>query len=144
MSQCFLAYFDVLGYEARIRNKTLEEESAIQEKVLDSIRKSIGWATKGVDFSLISSVHFSDTFIFYSKNDSDKSFASLIASALLFMILSPIRGMPYFPMRGTVSYGDFLADHEKRIYIGSALRDAYRFEKNQDWMGCCLTQDCVE
>ena len=144
MNLRFLAYFDVLGYEVRITKKTLEEELALHKDMLERIQISQDWATKGLDYSLISNVYFSDSFIFYSKDNSDKSFASIIAVALFFMNVSAIKKLPYFPMRGAISYGDFLADHKNKIYIGSALREACRLQEKQDWMGCCLTEACVQ
>ena len=46
------------------------------------------------------------------------------------------------PVRGAIHYGDFVADHGNTI--GEGLRKAYEFEKNQNWMGCLISDSCCK
>lgn len=130
----FIAYFDILGYGARIENKSIEEELGIQRRFLEDISKLISNTKEVIKCNTIS---FSDTHILYSDDLS-----RVIRGALLFMLMAVCRKRPYFPMRGAITYGDFLFDKEEMIVIGSALREAYILSEQQEWMGCCLSESC--
>jgi len=132
----FVGYFDILGYRERIKNKTLQGEFEIQKKLLDDINKFIKDSKEIIKCGVI---NFSDTYIIFSED-----FSRIIRGSLLFMMFAAVRAVPYFPIRGAISFGDFLFDKENKIIIGSALRDAYLIEKEQDWMGCCLADSCYE
>lgn len=130
----FLAHFDILGYGTRIKNKSIEEELGIQRRFLDDINKLIRNTKEVIKCDTIS---FSDTHILYSDD-----FSRIIRGALLFMLMAVCRKTPYFPMRGAITYDDFLFDKEKMIVIGRALREAYILSEQQEWMGCCLSESC--
>lgn len=135
----FVAYFDVLGYGKRVENIFIDEEYKIQNKVLEDLEV----ITKN---SSINVINFSDTFILYPHEPgvSDTLFEGIIKSSLLLMLLLSIRKSPYLPVRGAIAFGDFLFDKEKNIIIGDALREACSLEKQQEWMGCCLSDSCYE
>ncbi|MHC4122918.1 MAG: hypothetical protein ACYSSI_05030 [Planctomycetota bacterium] len=137
----FIAYFDILGYESRIKGKSLEQEFKIQERLIKDREELIDTTRELVKCQTI---HFSDTHILYTNDCSNSSFSKIIRSSLLFMLLAAVRNVPYLPMRGAISYGDFLVDAEKKIIIGGGLRDACGLEKAQEWMGCCLSDLCYE
>ena len=138
----FIAYFDIRGYGERIRGKSIDEEYIIQKSLKDDIRKIIEKnAKERTEFYTIS---FSDAHIFYANDVSEDAFEIIIKSSLIFMLLAAVRKPPYLPMRGVVHYGDFMADHDNSIFIGKGLREAYLFEKNQEWMGCFLSDSCYE
>jgi len=138
----FIAYFDILGYGERIKQKNIDEEYVIQKRLLEEIREIIEKnAKKRADFHTVS---FSDTHIFYTNDISEDAFEMIIKSSLIFMLLAAVRGRPYLPVRGAIHYGDFMADYGNSIFIGEGLRKAYEFEKNQDWMGCLISDLCYE
>ena len=65
----FIAYFDILGYGERIKQKNIDEEYVIQKRLLEEIREIIEKnAKKRADFHTVS---FSDTHIFYTNDISD-------------------------------------------------------------------------
>ncbi len=138
----FIAYFDILGYGDRIKDKSIDEEYEIQKEIIEDIIKIIeNNATTRTEFHTI---HFSDTHIFYTDDVSEDAFEIIIKSSLIFMLLAAVRKHPYLPLRGVVNYGDFMADYDKSIFIGEGLRGAYTLEKNQEWMGCFLSDSCYE
>lgn len=142
MSEKFVAYFDVLGYGERIRGKNIDEEYVIQKRLREEIGEIIEKnAKKRADFHTIS---FSDTHIFYTNDISEDAFEMIIKSSLIFMLLAAVRRRPYLPVRGAIHYGDFIADHANSIFIGKGLREAYEFEKNQNWMGCLISDSCYK
>ena len=138
----FIAYFDILGYGDRIKNKSIDEEYEIQKEIIEDIVKIIeNNATKRTDFC---TMHFSDTHIFYTKDVSEDAFEIIIKSSLIFMLLAAVRKHPYLPLRGVINYGDFMGDYDRSIFIGEGLREAYALEKRQEWMGCFLSDSCYE
>ena len=81
---------------------------------------------------------FSDTFIFYTENDSKDSFRGISAASELFfqeMFLKEI------PMRGCLNVGQFYADEENGIFFGRALIDAYKLSEGQNWIGFVLSEE---
>lgn len=144
MEKYYLAYFDILGYGKRIESHDLSEEYEINTDFISRARICMKKFVSRADIKDVSHLHFSDTHIFYKKADSEISFGSIIGCALCFMNISAIRQTPYLPVRGCITYGDFIADLEKNIIIGEALRNAYRIEKKQEWCGCCLSHEIIK
>lgn len=137
----FIAYFDILGYENRIRDKSIIEEFEVQLRFINEQQSFIDNSRNIIKSHTL---HFSDTHIIYTEDASSCSFSKIITDSLRFMCVAAIRFIPYLPVRGAISYGDFCVDTEKNIIIGKALREAYDLEKNQQWMGCCLSDSCYE
>lgn len=137
----FIAYFDILGYGDRIKDKSIDEEYEIQKKFIEDRINLIDNVT---EIAECHALHFSDTHIFYTKDNSGESFDKIVRSSLLFMLIAAVRTTPYLPLRGAISYGDFLIDPEKQIIIGQGLRESYALAENQKWMGCCLSDSCSE
>jgi len=46
-----------------------------------------------------------------------------------------------FPLRGAIGGGDFYKDGE--VMVSTALADAARYEKEQEWLGAVLTPDAL-
>lgn len=144
MNKCYLAYFDILGYGSKIMGKDLSEECQIYKGFIEDAKICCNNFIAGKGDKKVFYLYFSDTHFFYTEDDSEIAFASIIGCSLCFMLLASVRRVPYLPVRGAITYGDFKADLENNIFIGSALRKAYFLEKNQEWSGCALSLDCVE
>ena len=68
----FIAYFDILGYGERIKDKNIDEEHVIQKDLRDDIREIIEKnANERIKFNTIP---FSDTHIFYTDDVSEDAF----------------------------------------------------------------------
>lgn len=137
----FIAYFDILGYGDRINDKSIDEEYKIQKEFIDD---RINLIDSVSEIAKCSAIHFSDTHIFYSEDNSENSFDKIVRSSLLFMLIAAVRSTTYLPLRGAISCGDFLVDREKWIIIGQGLREAYALAERQEWMGCSLSDSCYE
>ncbi len=135
----YVAYFDILGYGNRIKNKSLSEEYDIQKKFIDDRIKFIDAVKENMTCQAI---HFSDTHILFTNDDSEDSFDKIVRSSLLFMIIASIRSPIYLPLRGAICCGEFLVDQKHQIVIGQGLRDAYALAAKQEWMGCSLSDSC--
>lgn len=82
---------------------------------------------------------FSDTILFYAKDDSLGSFISIVNAS--FMLLQFGFTGTKCPVRGAIGHGDFMLD-ETAIILGGALDEAYEAEQSQVWAGCMLTTNC--
>ena len=47
-------------------------------------------------------------------------------------------------LRVGISYGEFYAEPENEIYVGSAIVEAYRLEQAQQWAGAALTDTAAK
>lgn len=77
-------------------------------------------------------VHFSDSIIIFSKNDSLSNyidFTNLVtafySSALTYKI----------PLKGSFAYGEISIDKSKKIYFGQAVIDAVLLQEDVNYMG---------
>jgi hypothetical protein len=82
---------------------------------------------------------FSDTIVYYSKDDSFESFFSIILTSLQ-LLVSGFGGLKA-PYRGAIGHGDIIAD-SMGILLGTSVIDAYKGEQSQVWAGCILTDAC--
>ncbi len=85
---------------------------------------------------------FSDTLLFYGRDDSDESNRRVIETIgwLIFETML----IPQIRIRAGISYGEIHVDTENSLYVGSAIIDAYQLEKIQLWSGGALTDSASE
>ncbi|OHB66116.1 MAG: hypothetical protein A2Y76_03600 [Planctomycetes bacterium RBG_13_60_9] len=83
---------------------------------------------------------FSDTFLIYSKDDSQGAFAAVEKVCRWFMT-ALIWGN--IPVRGSISCGHFYSDEANGTYFGPALIEAYEWAESQDWIGLLLCPSCI-
>jgi hypothetical protein len=91
-------------------------------------------STQRVDYQI-----FSDTIIFFTKDDSLKSFFDIIGTAKGLLTFN-FAGMIPAPYRGAIGYGDILTSLQS--LIGTSIIDAYYGEQKQVWSGCMFTKKC--
>lgn len=128
----WFSYFDLLGFSNLVREHKIEHVLPIYEDVLKAIIQKAGPKQKhGISYSW-----FSDTFIIFSKADSDHEFALMEQASRLFfqkLILNQI------PVRGALTVGKLYTQQKKNIFLGEALIDAYEYGEKQKWLGFLLT-----
>ena len=86
-------------------------------------------------------ISFSDSIVFYSRNDSYDCFKTLLDVCGEFMnavICGPSR-----MIRGAIAHGEFYVDPEANAYVGKALIDAYSLEGRQDWLALSMHDSLV-
>lgn len=130
--KCWVVHFDILGFSKMVENFpvwfVLEEYKKALEK---GKRSNIKCKFK----------FFSDSFIFYTENDSQDSFRDISSVSSLFF-----RAMfrEEIPMRGCLNIGQFYADEENGIFFGRALIEAYHSAEGQNWIGFVLSEKTRE
>lgn len=124
----WVAYFDFLGFEDRVKNERVvwpiieDYQMALNEIRANSVGIHCKW--------------FSDTFLFYTPDESIKAFNGIEYACQSFfchMIKSLI------PVRGCLTVSDFWEDATDGVLVGPALIEAYRLAECQDWLGFVLS-----
>ena len=80
----------------------------------------------------ISFINFSDSIVFYTKDDSYEVFKMLIDITCFFMNCV-ICGQSLM-VKGAIAHGEFYVDTGTNSYVGKALIDAYLLEEELNWL----------
>ncbi len=125
----WVAYFDLLGMTELIRSGRHVEVFLAYQRAIERLERDRG------DHSKLRHTWFSDTFMVATEDDSGPSFAQLEQVSrwfFYFMITADI------PLRSAIACGPMYADFDHRIFIGSAMIEAYQYGEAQDWIGLVL------
>lgn len=137
-----IAYFDILGFKAKIENIPLDQLSQQYEQI---IRQTDGEysiqdgniVNKQVCYRYI----FSDSIFLVAQGDNEKSFTDLFSYAWRMMQMFIAAG---FPLRGAITYGDIYVNFEKNIFLGKAISEAAILEGEQDWIGAVVDDAVID
>ena len=139
----FVALFDILGFGSWVENDGsmgvfTYVRGFLNLMVRASLPASVVHPNMPVDVpgSDLGYVMFSDSIVFYSRDDSYECLKTMLAVCGEFMN-SVICG-PSRMVCGAIAYGDFFVDPEVSAYVGQALIDAYRLEGQQGWLALSL------
>lgn len=149
---CWLACFDILGFTNEVKFAETKDKNnfilGMCEYLYDEIELIKQF--EEIEQGLVNIVWFSDTFIFYSPNDSKECLKAIESVVRGFFRTAftanwhsqykPTSGCIPIPLRGCLNYGHFYADSRKNIYWGSAFNEAYKLAENQDWIGYALSE----
>jgi hypothetical protein len=145
----FVAFFDLLGFSSWLEaDGSAEVFTSVRGFLNLMIRASLPGSVVHSDMSVtlhdsdIGFINFSDSIVFYSRDDSEPCFQTMIKVCGEFMngvITGPSR-----MLRGAMSHGEFYADPAANAYVGQALVDAYRLEGRQDWLGFSFAKSVVD
>ena len=122
----FVAYFDILGFKSDIENFHMGYVLEQYREVLRILKKEYADA-----------MWFSDSFVLYTKIDTEKSICGGVDAAQSFFHEMFKR---YIPLRGCMNIGGFYVDSKKGIFFGPCLNKAYKLAENQNWIGLVLTE----
>lgn len=78
----------------------------------------------------------SDTFLFFTHDDSKDSFGRVARVTKLFC--QEAMGKSW-PLRGAIGFGQLYADKSNNVFLGSGLIDAYEYAEKQNWIGIIVT-----
>lgn len=135
----FVAFFDILGFGSWLESDGSKEVFTYIRGFLSSmIRSSLPGSVVHPDMSVdlvesgIGYISFSDSIVFYTRDDSYDCLKTMLSVCGEFMNVV-ICGSSRM-IRGALAHGDFYADPESNAYVGQGLIDAYRLEGMQDWL----------
>lgn len=152
MQKCFYAMFDILAFSSLLNIRGSESLHHLMSNFVlpmvqhaamprSIIRMTPSGGTKSPDprSQRVFYNIFSDTIVYYTKDDSRDSFFSIVSTAF-FLLQSGFSGSKA-PFRGAIGYGDFVSS-PNGFSLGTSVIDAYKGEQSQMWAGCILTKDC--
>jgi hypothetical protein len=126
----WLAYFDLLAWSKFCEKADLSTIFHVYSHLLEQLNNRVaGWHQ-------ITRAWASDTFLFYSRDDSPESFQVVDLAARWFIALMLKNEIP---IRGALAQGDFYADEDSRLFFGRAFVEAHDFAEKQQWIGLVLT-----
>lgn len=132
---CWVAYFDILGFSNLVNGFPVEY---VREKYKEALKQ-------GEQFNEICKFKFfSDSFIFYTKNDSQDSFISIRdVSMFFFTVMLTDNKLPHFPMRGCLNVGQLYVDEKDDFFFGNSLIKAHQLAEGQNWIGFVLSEEAI-
>ncbi len=142
---CWVAYFDILGFKKLMNNFSVRYVRNVLKQAINTGKSS------NIECKF---VFFSDSFAFYTEDDSVESFYCIEGTSAIFfhaMFLGkgkiPPEEIPKetfqwekIPMRGCLNVGRFYADEKDRIFFGPALIEAIDCAEGQNWIGFILSE----
>lgn len=129
----YIGYFDIMGFKSFIEEEGVEEVYRQLEKVQVAVsnqeRYEIGYGE-----AKVKSVIFSDSFFFFTENDTEEDLKTIIFN------MSFIQGILFkigLPFRGAVAFGDTIIeqDIDKPLFLGKPLIYAYLLEQELNFYG---------
>lgn len=135
---CWVAYFDILGFknETPLDAGQLPGLAYMYTKIVNRINERREKLTN-IGAPWYDCLWFSDSFLFYSLDDSINSYRIIYLAAIHFFEYMIVTKK--WSVRGALTVGGFYADRKSNIFLGEALIDAYSFAEKQDWIGLALT-----
>lgn len=141
--QGFVAVYDILGYSPWIKENDLFEVAATHENMKKMIKtnteKFINDSLATLDKPIIAVYSYADTFLIYTNEISDTGFKALLVACNFMFIAAISYGLP---IRGATTCGEFYVS--ETLITGKPIIEAYEKERKQDWIGCWITDECLE
>ncbi len=135
----WITYFDILGFKQKIS----EFESSYGYGHLDLFLQNFYGelieelkSKREYQPDKVFITWFSDTFIFFTRDNSKESFTHISKPAEHFCQFALKKS---WPLRGAIGFGQLYADKPNNIFLGSGLIDAYENAEKQNWIGLVVT-----
>jgi hypothetical protein len=126
----WVGFFDLLGIRRIIKNRDSISVFVLLSGAIEEVKRRLG------TFEDVGYAWFSDSFLFYTNDESFQSFSTLhhICRWFCFFLITPRQ----IPVRGSISCSSLYVDRENDLFFGKALVEAYEYEEAQDWIGFIL------
>lgn len=143
-----IAVCDILGFSALVQTNPLAD---VVENSVAWFRRALNHAVLKGEFPAVPppttqlNAHehvgvawFSDTILFYTKQDTDEAIRELLLVIGWLLFETVLEGTT--KIRAGIAYGEAHIDQNNSMYVGQAIVDAYNLEKVQQWAGAALTE----
>lgn len=132
---CFL---DVLGFSNLLQTVPIEELHLKYSEFIDDAKNRTFYSmeedSKRTNFAVTQI--FSDSIILVSNDITDVYNVNNYIGAIHHIL--EIAFVKNFPLRGAITYGDFLVDDERNIFLSKQFPEIVKWESNQEWPGCVI------
>ena len=144
-SKRWVAYFDILGFKELVNKASFYANPNIVMKIFERAFQETSKELKPLETvgDKISQLYFSDTFVFYTEDDSGGSYKWIQSVAKNF-IRGCLDGNPFIPLRGAITCGELHVEKDRNIFFGKAFIEAHEIAEVQDWIGLVLTKTAEE
>lgn len=143
LKDTLVAFFDIHAYSHFIENKSLSECKDVINRLFLNVEKNWGTGPRAAGIHLPYWI-FSDSIIL--SIDTYIQPISRVQLRLFFATCSVIisGAMEYgLPLRGAIGGGNFYFSEGERILISTALSNAAKYEKAQEWLGVVITPEAL-
>ncbi len=153
----FIAFFDILGFEARLESLGLDKIIEKYQQLINIIDRNnfkqkelksgkyhgSFWTSEGIPLISyeIKGAYASDSILIWANRKQEENFipSDNFLNVCNELICSSIEiGLP---LRGAISMGKLCIDEKKGVYLGKALVDIARLEKQQHIIGATPCKD---
>jgi hypothetical protein len=152
ITNCTVAFLDILGFKNKIENIPLAELAGKYERLIiqtDASNRPFMefpgqpklFPNHAVGVPYCQRFIFSDSIILISHDNSFESCLMLIVYCWRLMQTMLASG---FPPRGAISYGEMYINPSQNVFLGTAITEAAKLEKIQEWVGTCLHPSIIE
>lgn len=139
---CFVGLFDILGFSNLIETHQLDKVADLYSKIKKYFEEILNDANSLCNREIVKFYNFSDTFLVHTKNKDDINFqALLVACDALFLGFNETAQNDNIAIRGAITSGEIIA--VEGIVVGQPIIEAFRREKQQEWIGCWISDQCL-
>jgi hypothetical protein len=148
--QAYVLSLDILGFGKIVKNNRHQHLMDLFELFVNTYIADVELINKyylrEVENKLtdnLKALFISDTLIIYSLTAEIENFLKIVSLTQMIIANSFELGIP---LRGCLTSGILIIKHLENndILFGKPIVDAYEYEKDQEWSGCCITKKCVE
>ena len=140
--ECFVGAFDILGFSNLVRTSKLEEIAKLYFKVKKYFEDMLCDVNSLCNRDIVKFYNFSDTFLIHTQNKDDINFqALLVACDALFLGVNEAAQNNNIAIRGAINFGEIVS--VEGVLIGKPIIEAFEKEKQQEWIGCWVADDCL-
>jgi hypothetical protein len=119
----YVALLDVLGMKDWLQKESAQKIAEHLDQALVACDQSSSGAVDGCTYGpLISTVHFSDSLLAWSPDDSWASLATICASVKMIVTVALDNGVP---LRGAISVGDAVCNLATQRFVGNPIAEAF-------------------
>lgn len=137
-----IAYFDIMGFKAKLNNLPLSRLSTEYERLIEQTDGEF-FISEGTVLSrqVCYRYIFSDSIFLIAKEDTEESAIDLLSYSWRMMQIFIAGG---YPLRGAATYGDIYANFEINVFLGKPIAQAVILEGSQDWIGAIVDNSVFE
>jgi hypothetical protein len=126
----YLALLDVLGMKAWLEKDSARSIAEVLDVALVACgQSSCGTTAEGITYGpIIEVIHFSDSIIVWSPDDSWASLGALCSSLKMIVGVALTHGVP---LRGSIAHGDVVCNQRTLKFVGQPIAEAYLWAEKQ-------------
>jgi hypothetical protein len=151
LSQRLIGFFDILGFSDRLRTMEITDLHHLYAELIDDVRSTVfspeilGTADKQLKSNFDRANFLFDSIVLVSRDLASEQIGPAIHDFLMSCAsLMEKSFVKQLPLRGAISFGDYLEDSGRNIFLSREFANLVRMEKAQEWSGCIVLLEAIE